>query len=62
VSDRIALGVLTRAVPPDLIDKVVAGRGRVEQRHRLLLARVVVYVVLAMCSFAVRVTRRSPVF
>lgn len=51
LSDRIALGVLTRAFPPELIDEVVAECGRVEQRHRLLPARVVVYFVLAMCLF-----------
>ena len=47
-SDRIALGVLTRAFPPELVDEVVAECGRVEKRHRLLPARVVVYFVLAM--------------
>lgn len=51
-SDRIALGVLTRAFPPELVDEVVAECGRVEQRHRLLPARVVVYFVLAMCLFS----------
>nr|WP_095875352.1 IS4 family transposase [Streptomyces sp. TLI_235] len=51
LSDRIALGVLTRAFPPELVDEVVAECGRVEQRHRLLPARVVVYFVLAMCLF-----------
>lgn len=51
-SDRIALGVLTRAFPPELIDEVVAECGRVEQRRRLLPARVVVYFVLAMCLFS----------
>ncbi|MDH6123069.1 hypothetical protein ABH930_007445, partial [Kitasatospora sp. GAS204A] len=50
-SDRIALGVLTRAFPPELVDEVVAECGRVEQRTRLLPARVVVYFVLAMCLF-----------
>ncbi|WP_329362138.1 IS4 family transposase [Streptomyces sp. NBC_00669] len=50
-SDRIALGVLTRAFPPELIDEVVAECGRVEQRNRLLPARVVMYFVLAMCLF-----------
>jgi hypothetical protein len=44
--------VLTRAFPPELVDEVVAGCGRVEQRHRLLPARVVVYFVLAMCLFS----------
>lgn len=52
LSDRIALGVLTRAFPPALIDEVVAECGRVEQRRRLLPARVVVYFVLAMCLFS----------
>ncbi|KJY24757.1 IS4 family transposase [Streptomyces sp. NRRL S-495] len=51
LSDRIALGVLTRAFPPELVDEVVAECGRVEQRTRLLPARVVVYFVLAMCLF-----------
>lgn len=52
MSDRIALGVLTRAFPPELVDEVVAECGRVEQRRRLLPARVVVYFVLAMCLFS----------
>lgn len=51
LSDRIAIGVLTRAFPPELIDEVVAEAGRGEQRSRLLPARVVVYFVLAMCLF-----------
>ncbi|MFB7669692.1 transposase domain-containing protein [Kitasatospora sp. NPDC056138] len=50
-SDRIALGVLTRVFPPELVDEVVADCGRVERRHRLLPARGVVYFVLAMCLF-----------
>jgi hypothetical protein len=44
--------VLTRVFPPELVDRVVAEAGRVEQRHRLLPARVVVYYVLAMALFA----------
>ncbi|MFE7113187.1 IS4 family transposase [Streptomyces sp. NPDC057575] len=52
LSDRIALGVLTRAFPPGLVDEAVAECGRVEQRSRLLPARVVVYFVLAMCLFS----------
>ncbi|MFC8278462.1 IS4 family transposase, partial [Streptomyces sp. NPDC057271] len=51
LSDRIAIGVLTRAFPPQLIDEVVAETGRGELRSRLLPARVVVYFVLAMCLF-----------
>ncbi|MEU2434577.1 IS4 family transposase [Streptomyces sp. NPDC007861] len=51
LSDRIAIGVLTRAFPPRLVDEVIAEAGRTEQRSRLLPARVVVYFVLAMCLF-----------
>src|SRR5215203_3063152 len=50
--DRIAIGVLTRTFPPELVDRVIAKTGRAEQRQRLLPARVVVYYTLAMCLFA----------
>lgn len=50
--DRIAIGVLTKAFPLELIDEVLAVTGRGEQRKRLLPARVVVYFVLAMCLFS----------
>jgi hypothetical protein len=43
--------VLTRLLPRDLVDEVIAGAGRREQRRRLLPARVVVYYVLALCLF-----------
>jgi hypothetical protein len=52
LSDHISIGVLTRVFAPELVDRVVAEAGRVEQRHRLLPARVVVYYVLAMALFA----------
>ena len=52
LSDRIAIGVLTKTFPPELIDEVLAATGRSEQRKRLLPARVVVYFVLAMCLFS----------
>ncbi|MFD0272247.1 IS4 family transposase [Streptomyces sp. NPDC127106] len=52
LADRIALGVLTRVFPPELVDEVIEQCGRVEQRRRLLPARVVVYFVLAMCLFS----------
>ncbi|MEU1200971.1 IS4 family transposase [Streptomyces sp. NPDC005813] len=52
LSDRIALGVLTRVFPPELVDEVIVECGRQEQRSRLLPARVVVYFVLAMCLFS----------
>jgi hypothetical protein len=31
LSDRVAIGVLTRAFPPSLVDEVLARTGRVEQ-------------------------------
>ena len=52
MSDRIAIGVLTRTVPPELVDEVVAATDTGEVRKRLLPARVVVYFVLAMCLFS----------
>ncbi len=52
LTDRIAIGVLTSLFPPALVDEVLAETGRVEQRHRLLPARVVVYFTLAMCLWA----------
>jgi hypothetical protein len=52
LSDRIAVGLLTRSFPPDLVDRVVAECGRSGQRNRLLPPRVVVYFVLAMCLFS----------
>ncbi|MGK5447099.1 IS4 family transposase [Streptomyces radiopugnans] len=52
LSDRIAIGLLTRSFPPDVVDAVVAECGRSGQRNRLLPPRVVVYFVLAMCLFS----------
>lgn len=51
MTDRLAVGVLTRLLSRDVVDEVVAAAGRREQRVRLLPARVVVYFVLAMCLF-----------
>ncbi|WP_328335940.1 MULTISPECIES: IS4 family transposase [unclassified Streptomyces] len=51
LSDRIAVGLLMRTFPPELVDRVVARCGREGQRNRLLPPRVVVYLVLAMCLF-----------
>ena len=46
------MGVLTRVFPPYVIDEVLAECGRVEVRHRLLPARVVVYYVLGLALFS----------
>ena len=51
LTDRVAIGVLTRLVPRDLVDEVLAETGRREKRSRLLPAHVVVYFVMAMAVF-----------
>ncbi|MEV7776584.1 IS4 family transposase [Kitasatospora sp. NPDC086791] len=52
LSDRIAIGLLTRTFPPELVDRIVEESGKSGQRQRLLPPRVVVYFVLAMCLFS----------
>ncbi|GAA0569173.1 IS4 family transposase [Paractinoplanes ferrugineus] len=46
------LGALTPLIPFDMVDEVLAETRRVQQRERLLPARVVVYLILAGCLFA----------
>ena len=48
LSDLVSVGVLTRAFPPDVVDEVIAGCGRTEQRHRSLPARVMAYFAIGM--------------
>jgi hypothetical protein len=52
LSDHISLGVLTRVFPPGVVDEVLRECGRLERRHRLLPARVVVYYVLGLALFS----------
>jgi Insertion element 4 transposase N-terminal/Transposase DDE domain len=52
LADQVALGVLTRTYPPALVDRVLAQTGRVERRHRLLPARLMVYYVLGLALFS----------
>lgn len=52
LSDRIAIGLLTRAFTPEAVDAAVAATDSGEVRSRLLPARVTVYYVLAMCLFS----------
>lgn len=51
LSDHLTIAMLTRAYPPELVDDAIAATGRIEQRQRLLPARVVLYYVLAMAVF-----------
>ena len=46
--DRVSVGALTKAFPPDLVDAIVAATGTREVRRRLLPARLVVYFVLTL--------------
>lgn len=48
LSDLIAVGLLTRVFPPDVVDEVIAQAGRTQQRSRILPARVMVYYAIAM--------------
>ena len=52
LADQVALGVLTRSYPPELVDQVLARCDRVEQRQRLLPARLMVYYVLGLALFS----------
>lgn len=45
------LGQLTRLVPFEMVDDVLAGTGRCQRRIQLLPARVVVYLLLAAYLF-----------
>ncbi|WP_155240421.1 transposase domain-containing protein [Nocardia seriolae] len=51
LTDRVGLRVSTRVVERDLVDEVLIDTGRVEQRRRLMPARVVVYFVSALTLF-----------
>ena len=49
--DRVSVGALTKALPPELVDRVVETTDTREVRRRLLPARLVVYFVLALWLF-----------
>ena len=49
--DRVSIGALTRAFPPELVDRVIAQTEAQEERRRLLPARMVMYFVLALWLF-----------
>ncbi|TCJ31562.1 IS4 family transposase [Parafrankia sp. BMG5.11] len=49
--DRVSVGALTKAFPPDLVDRVLEATDTVEVRRRLLPSRLVVYFVLALWLF-----------
>lgn len=51
LTDIIGIGTLTRLVPRELVDEVVAAEGRSETRKNKLPARTMVYFVMAMALF-----------
>jgi Insertion element 4 transposase N-terminal/Transposase DDE domain len=48
LSDLVSVGVLTRTFPPALVDDVIAGCERTEQRHRSLPAQTMAYFAIGM--------------
>jgi hypothetical protein len=52
LSDLVSVGVLTRVFPPELVDEVIAGVGRTEQRRRALPARVMAYFAVGMALYS----------
>lgn len=52
LTDHIALGVLTRTFPPDLVDLAVHQADARQKRFRLLPSRLVVYYVMALALFS----------
>lgn len=51
LTDAIGIGTLTRLVPRELADEVIASEGRTEIRKNKLPARVMVYFAMAMALF-----------
>jgi len=51
LTDVIGIGTLTRLIPRELVDEVIASLGRKELRKNKLPARVMVYFVMAMALF-----------
>ena len=50
--NKFSFGLLTALCPPEVVDSVIDGLGRREQRKRLLPARLVVYALLMMCIYS----------
>jgi hypothetical protein len=52
LSDLVSVGLLTRVFPPGLVDEVIAGVGRTEQRRRALPARSMAYFAIGMALYS----------
>jgi len=58
--DRVSVGAVTKAFPPELVDRIVEATDTREVRRRLLPARLVVYFVLALWLFRGRPAPEAP--
>ena len=52
LSDLVSVGLLTRVFLPEVVDEVIAGCGRTEQRHRSLPARTMAYFAVGMALYS----------
>jgi hypothetical protein len=52
LSDHLSWGLLAKVFPPELVDQAVLDSDRVQQRKRLLPARIVVYYVMGLALFS----------
>ena len=52
LSDVVSVGVVTRVFPPAVVDEVISGCGRTEQRHRSLPARTMAYFAIGLALHA----------
>ncbi|MDP2182009.1 MAG: IS4 family transposase [Actinomycetota bacterium] len=51
ITDHISLGVIAKAFPPDVVERVLAETGRRSKRQRDLPAHVMVYYVIALALY-----------
>ena len=51
LSDRISLGVIARAFPPDRVRRILTETGRASERERDLPASVMVYYAIALALY-----------
>src|SRR3954465_7512035 len=57
LSDRISLGVIARAVPPERVRQILAETGKASERERDLPAQVMVYYAIALALYMGSSTR-----
>src|SRR5205823_14632865 len=60
VTDYISLGVVSRAIPREQIDSILASTGRASVRQRALPAHLLVYYVIALALYMPSSSRAAP--